>query len=403
MLNGEQGSLVKEAMEHLVKYGDALRAERFVRVSSVHISLAAPAALPQLVQSYEPYVKAGVAAYTTTHVAFFDVNRWSELGVSEEAAKIQDDFMDLCRKHGVNLTYTCAPYLVGSVPRIGENIAWMESSAQAYANSVLGARTNREGTYSALATMVTGRTPYCGMHLDKVRIGTHLIKVEVGLSDPYEYSALGYFAGEVAGLGVPVFDGVTGRPGLEELKSMSASLATSGGVALFHIPSVTPEATSVEEAFGWDSPRNVIYFGREDLEATCEFLSTSSEDKVDVVVLGCPHASLKEMEYIACRLEGRKVKEGLKLFVCTAAGIRDLAERMGYVGIIEAAGGMVIADTCPAIIASGGLIPTGIESGMTMATNSAKQAHYGSALLDVETLFGSTDHCLDSAVSGKWR
>ncbi|MFB0561991.1 MAG: aconitase X [Candidatus Lokiarchaeia archaeon] len=403
MLEGEQGSIVKEAMEHLVKYGDALRAERFVRVSSVHISLAAPAALPQLVQNYEPYVKAGVAAFTTTHVAFFDVNRWSELGVSEEAAKIQHNFMDLCRKHGVNMTYTCAPYLVGNVPRIGENIAWMESSAQAYANSVLGARTNREGTYSAIATMVAGCTPYCGMHVDEGRIGTHLIKVEVGLGSSYEYSALGYFAGEVSGLGVPVFDGIAGRPGLEELKSMSASLATSGGVALFHMPNVTPEASSVEEAFRWDSPGDVVYFGRADLKATCEFLSTSTEDKTDVVVLGCPHASLKEMEYMARRLEGKKVKEGVKLFVCTAAGIRDLAERMSYVGTIEAAGGMVLTDTCPSIIASGGLIPGGIERGMTMATNSAKQAHYGAALLEVETLFGSTDRCLDSAVSGKWR
>jgi len=183
------------------------------------------------------------------------------------------------------------------------------------------------------------------------------------------------------------------------LKAMSASLATSGGVALFHMPGVTPEAGSVDEAFGWGTPEDVVYFGREDLRATCEFLSTSSKDRVDVVVLGCPHASLKEMEYIARSLEGKKVKDGVKLLVCTATGIRDLAERMGYVGTIEAAGGLVIADTCPAVVASGGLVPKGIESGMTLATDSAKQAHYGAALLEVETLFGSTDQCLEAAVS----
>ncbi|MHA1363649.1 MAG: aconitase X [Candidatus Freyarchaeota archaeon] len=403
MLSGEQGTVVREAMEHLVKYGEALGAERFVRVSGVHVTLSAPAALPQLVESYKPHVTTGVRVYTTTHVAFFDVVRWRELGVSEEAAKIQGDFMNLCKGHGVNMTYTCAPYLVGNVPHIGEHVAWMESSAQVYANSVLGARTNREGTYSTLATMVTGRTPYWGMHTDEGRTGTHLVRVEVGLGSPYEYSALGYFAGEVAGLGVPVFEGVAGSPGLEELKAMSASLATSGGVALLHMPGVTPEARSVDEAFGWGTPEDVVYFGGEDLRAACEFLSTSSEDRVDVVVLGCPHASLKEMEYIARRLEGKKVKDGLKLLVCTAAGIRDLAERMGYVGTIEAAGGLVIADTCPAVVASGGLVPKGIERGMTLATDSAKQAHYGAALLEVETLFGSTDQCLEAAVSGKWR
>lgn len=403
MINGEYGLVIQSSMEYLVKYGEALGASRLIKISNVHITLATPPALPQFVSTYDPYVKEGPKVFTTTHVAFFDTVMWREHGVPEEAAKVHSDFMRLCSEHGVHLTYTCMPFLVGNIPRFGEHIVWMESAAQVYANAVLGARTNREGIYTALASMVTARTPYWGLHIDENRLGTHVIKVETHLRDHHDYATLGYFTGEIVGLDIPVFTGNIGSPGIVEFKNMGAALATSGGIAMFHIPGITPEARSLDEALGYDRPVDEIVFDDDELRNVHEKLSTASTDKVDVVMLGCPHMALPEIEYVARKLRGKKIKEDVKLFIAMPRGIKAVAERSGYIEMIEKAGGIIISDACPAIMASGGHIMKGIEEGMVYATDSAKQAHYASALMNVETLFGNTDQCIEAALTGRWR
>jgi predicted aconitase len=294
------------------------------------------------------------------------------------------------RTMGVSVSCSCTPYLTGNTPDLGEHIAWSESSAVAYANSVLGARTNREGGPSALAAAITGRTAAYGLHLDENRVAHLLVAVTCPLKSLSDFSALGYMVGRQAAGRLPYFrlDSVL-EPGLDELKALGAAMAASGAVALFHVEGVTPEARR-----GDLLADNAASITIDSLDDGYQALDGTTQD-IDLVWIGCPHASLSEIERTVEELDGRQAEA--RLWVTTSRDVLNSARIGGTAGRIEASGGHVVADAC---LIGAPLHEMGIRS---IATNSAKGAHYLRNHAGVQVRFGSLAQCVDAAVSGRWR
>jgi predicted aconitase len=315
-----------------------------------------------------------------------------------EMIELQESAEAFYGAHGVTVLATCTPYQVGNLPVRGEHCAWMESSAVVYANSVLGARTNCEGTASTGAASLTGKIPCWGNHLDGNRLGTHLVDVTTRVDSFADWGMLGYFAGGLAGEQRPVITGDLGRPALADLKHFGAAAATSGGVELYHIPGITPEAPDLAAAFGPGGVPAAAVYGPAQRRAVYDTLnSQGSRTEVDFVLLGCPHASVDQIWRTARALEGKRLADSTALWLMVPRALKDVADRSGYTATIERAGGKVLADSCPAMSR---VAPPGTR---VFATDSAKQAHYLPAILGIEAWFGTLEECVDAAVTGRWR
>jgi hypothetical protein len=299
--------------------------------------------------------------------------------------------MEAYKRVNAILSWSCIPYMAENIPLYGETVAFSESSATPYVNAVIGARTNREAAQSALAAGIIGKTPGYGLHFKENRKGTHLIKVEAVLKDEFDYTLLGYYVGKHVGYGIPVLTGISRRPNTEELINFCAMSNVSGAISMFHIPGFTIEASAVQEAFQGDVPKYKITVTDRELKQVYDELQSTS-GKVDFVMLGCPHYTLKQLEEVARLLNGKKIHEGMSFWVCTSATAKVLAERNGYVGAIESAGGHVVIDTCidePCWIAYKDKV------GMT---DSPKCAYYRRFK---EARVGRLRDCVEVAVKGK--
>jgi hypothetical protein len=289
---------------------------------------------------------------------------------------------------GVVTTCTCTPYLSGNLPHYGEHIAWAESSAVCYANSVIGARSNREGGPSALAAALTGFTPAYGMHLDENRRADVVVEVDVGeqAGGTAWFGALGKAVGERlqerGGRPVPYLRGIESAS-LEELKSFCASLATYGGAALFHMQGVTPEAGLV------DVPDELIRVAAGQVKAALDSMSGSTPGEVDFVSLGCPHLSIREIARIAELLDGRHVVK--EFWITTARPVKQIADRMGYTEIIEASGAKFAVDTCCVVAPIKGRFNA-------LATDSAKACYYAVGKNGFKTRILTFDEVVRAAV-----
>lgn len=360
MLSGEEGAAVQKAMQLLVAIGDVLGAERMVPIESAQIAGVSYGNIGDAGMEFlEDWADLGarVRVKSTLNPAGMDTKRWREMGVDEEYSRRQMRILRAFERMGVEMTCTCTPYFVGNRPRMGAHVAWSESSAVGFANSVLGARTNREGGPSALAAAITGRTPLYGLHLDRNRLPTAIIRVDARLKTTFDFSLLGYTVGRILGSGVPYFSGI-GNPDADRLKIMSAALAASGGIAIFYVGGKKLGRGQLER----------ICIDRRELEATRETLT--EEGDPDLVCIGCPHCSPQEMRDLVGALKGRKVKRGSGLWVWTSRGVYNQAVKKGYVRAIERAGGKVFADTCMVVC------PLEKSGYRHMVSNSCKAAHY---------------------------
>ena len=411
MLDGEQGEAVAAAMDLLVRYGEVLGAERLVDTDNVcganlfgsrhslvcgsptpdgafsEHSLDSPKVLPI------PPVK----AQSYQLIGPMDTKHWQVQGLPQAE---HDDIMaseQYNAEHGIHLLNTCTPYQVGNVPLKGEHCAWMESSAVVYVNSVLGARTNVEGRESTGAAMLTGKIPYWGLHLDEHRYGTDLVEVATPVVSNRDWGLLGYWIGEQVQERIPVLDGIEATPDLVKLKHFGAAAASSGGVEMYHVPGVTAEARTVDEAFGGRPPQRRLRYGPVERRAAYDQLNvTASDTSVDLVMIGCPHATLGQIRDVVRLLEGRRVHPDSELWVFTPRALRHVAEQNGYARALEDAGALLMSDTCPAI---GQFLPPGTR---VIATDSAKQVHYLPAIMNVQGWFGTLTECIDAAVTGTW-
>jgi predicted aconitase len=342
MYEGEEGIAVEKCMEILVALGDIYGAESLVPITSAQISGVSYKTIGDAGLEFlkELSKDAQVRVPSTLNPAGVDLEIWRELGFSEEFTIKQMAIVDTYQKMGVSTTCTCTPYLVGNVPTFGSHIAWSESSAVCYANSVLGARTNREGGPGALSAAICGRTADYGYHLDEGRQPNLYVELET-LVKGSDFGAVGYIVGNAVGGGTPYFK-FKKSPSTDELKWLGAALASSGAVALYHVENTTPESKWAKNIVETNKIEK-LSITRMDISETRSNLSTTSE-KPDLICVGCPHASLEEIRKVAETVEGRKLQN--MLWVCTSISVKAASDRMGYTKIIENAGGKMVCDTC---------------------------------------------------------
>ncbi|HVP41765.1 MAG TPA: aconitase X catalytic domain-containing protein [Candidatus Krumholzibacteriaceae bacterium] len=391
MLNGEFGQGNQRAIELLVAIGDAFDAEKMIPITRAH---AASSGQEGDLYFVELLARGGARCRVPTStnpvydIGFF--HRSHE--VLSDEAEVARRVMEAYKRVGAILSWSCVPYLAENIPLFGETVAFSESSATPYVNSVIGATTNREAAQSALAAGVVGKTPKYGLHIKENRKGTALIKVEATLKDSFDYTLLGQFVGKQIGYGIPVLTGITRRPSTEELINFCAMSNTTGAVSMFYIPGFTVEAQTVDEAFQGDAPKDRIIVTDVELKQTWEELQTASGE-IDFVMLGCPHYTLKQVAEAAKLLKRKKIHSGVSFWICTSATTKALAKRMGYVDTIEKTGGCVVVDTCidePC---------WGMYKDKVGMTDSPKCAYYR-RFKDV--VVARLEDCVEAAVRGKY-
>jgi predicted aconitase len=394
MLAGEHGRATQKAMEILAALGTIYDADKLIPVTSVQIAGVSYANLGEAGLDFLSEIAEGgglVRVLTTLNPAGMDFENWQVLGISAEFAENQKRVIDVFARMGVITTCSCTPYLFGNTPHYGEHIAWAESSAVCYANSVLGARTNREGGPSALAAALTGVTPAYGYHLDENREPTVKVEVEIPTSleteelGTHHFGALGKVIGnKLEGethKQVPTIAGIP-QASVEALKSFCASIATYGGVGLFHMQGITPEAAQMTP------PESVIAISWSEVLTEIDAMSDAVPEDVDFVSLGCPHLSIKEIARIAELLEGRQVKK--EFWITTARPTKQIADMMGYTRVIEASGAKFAADTCCVVAPIKGRFHA-------LATDSAKACYYAYGKNNFKTVFLPFDEVVRQA------
>ncbi len=357
-LDGEEGEVMERLFRLLVRLGDIYGADKMIPVGSVQVAGVSYKSIGDPGTEFLEDMAsndAKVKVLTYLNPAGMDLENWEKIGFPKDFAKNQLRIMKAFKSMGIVITSTCTPYLAGNLPRFREHIAWSESSAVSFSNSVIGARTNREGGPSALAAAICGRTPNYGLHLWEKRQPTIKIKVDAELEFASDFGALGYFVGKQVKNKIPYFTGFT-NANTDQLKALGAAMAASGAVALYHIEELTPEADLVEKE-GLEE----VNVSKKELDETYNKLNSGKDP--DVVILGCPHASLREISQLSDLLKGKKLKK--PVWICTSRVMKEAADRMGFTEIIEKAGGYIVADTCMVVspIEQMGYKTTGINSG----------------------------------------
>jgi predicted aconitase len=415
MLSGEQGAAVGKAMELLVRYAEALGAERFVETNNV--AGVPGSATPWLKNHYkedgadyravfsrfdldsdEVVDVPRMNAYSCHLQGGMDPELWAEQGMTPEA---HENFMSDEREtaaHGIQILKTCTPYIAGNVPVMGEHCAWMESSAVVFCNSVIGGRTNCEGRESTSAAMLAKRIPDWGFHRDDYRFGEHRVKVMMPVENVFDWGMLGYFVGDAVQDTIPVIEGPIARASLIRHKHFGAAAASSGGVEMYHMVGITPEASSLERAFGGAPKGETFVYDAAARRRVYEMLNAvGSSTDVDYVMLGCPHYSIEQIAHAAHLIEGRKVHANSALWVFTSRAVKATADANGYTKILKDAGALLMTDTCSAISQA---VPKGTK---VAALDSAKQVHYLPAMMGIEGWYGTTEDCIDAACTSKWK
>ena len=397
MLAGERGEACALAMRMVVAVGEGMRASRLLDISAAHIDgcvYYGEVCLDWALRFRS--LGARVRVPTTLNIGLLDLIHPGLTDVPEETARPARELMEAYVELGARPTFTCAPYqLAGSRPGLGEHVAWAESNAIVFANSVLGARTNRYGDFCDIACAVTGRAPAAGLHLTDHRRARVVLDVsslsDAVLASDVLYPVLGLVLGRVAGDRVAVIDGLP--PGVPEdrLKAIGAAAASTGAVAMFHAVGSTPEAPTLEEALQGEPPDEVVEVTPSDLRAARDLVQTARPGAaLDGVCVGTPHASADELRRMVAALDGGRVR--VPVWVNTA---RDILAATGVEDELRAAGVEIVVDTCtytaPVVSAVRG----------TVMTSSGKWAYYAPANLGVDVAFGSLEECMRSALAGR--
>jgi len=405
MLEGKHGLGARKAMEILIAYGECYNAEKMIPITSVHMAGNFPVLMDEGIEWLEDFAQDGtkVSVFTTKNPEMFEFGQAEELKVPAIYQERQRRIDKVLRSLGVTLTYSCHHYLVGNVPRFGDHIAWASSGSQVYANSVIGARSNRDGDHVALAAAVTGVIPEWGLHLTENRRAELLVDVvqlDLQNYDPVDYKALGWAMGKIVGTKIPVFVNLPAHAPIESVKGLLYTLTVTGATGLVHLVGITPESPTVEAAFGRKPPSSAdITVVQEDVDKAYSEISSSSDEKIDLVIFGCPQCSIQEVQEIAQLLDGKKLHPETQLWICTSRWVKTLCERMGLLEMIRSSGARIVADIGAADGPHLYLREQGIR---VIALNSARGCYYAHGLFGMETWFGSTHTCVQAAISGRW-
>jgi predicted aconitase len=400
MAKGECGEAVMFSMKILVAVGEACGADRLVEVSRCHVMTSmAPDIQHARIDLLEKFASAGgkYIVPTTVDPASLDLEHWREFKTPSDYYRSAMKLLQLNRRLGAIPNYSCIPYEQGLAPSFGEMVSFTESSYVAFANSVIGARANREPQGIAVSAGITGKAPLYGLRLKENRHGDVHVKLK-GLDsssfDDSDYAVLGYHLGANLGHEIPVIDGIKPGMTIDQLKVLGASVACKGSVAMYHIVGISPEARSRQEAFGGEKPKDVLEVDANALKRTREEISTVSGGKIDAVLVGCPHYSVFQIGKLAHQLEGKKVSTNVKFFLYTCQEAKALGEQMGYIKTIEKAGAHVSVGTCMT------LSPMKYWGFKTIMTDSPKCAYTCPVDIGANVIFGTIDQCVRAAVRG---
>ena len=390
ILAGGEGEAKQIAMEILTNIGEAMEADSFVQVSSVQamahfgsLHIAGRDWLEKLA-----CMGGKCCVPTTQDPASIPFKHWQEMGYDSEYAENQYRLEAAIMKLGEMPKWSCTPYYQGSVPRAGQNIAWAESSAVSFANSVLGARTNRTPAGLAVCAALTGKMPRYGLYLSENRKATIKINVEAAGLTSLDYNTIGIITGKIAGAKIPAIYGLPQFTTNDQLKYLGASAASSGQVALYHADGITPEALFTD-VFDGKAPEEEFVITRKDLDDEAERMSAPGEWQPQLAVVGCPHYSSEEVIRLAEILGDRKVSEGKAFWVFTTAETESLAERMGIKQKLEDAGVRIMAQTC--------LVISPLVGGYKkLITDSGKFASYLPSEHNIDIRYAETEKCVEA-------
>ena len=400
MLHGDHAAATKMAMSIVVRMAEVSNATELIDITGAHIDSTVYIGDAGL-EFAERLASLGakVSVPTTLNVSGLDEYHWQEWAVPSEWARQAHRQMLAYQSMGTIPTWTCAPYQTETRPSFGQQIAWGESNAIVFANSVLGARTERYPDLFDICCAITGRAPNIGLHRTENRAGELLLDVKgiletVQLRDDF-YPILGQLIGKISLNRIPVIEGICIIPSEDQLKALGAAAATSGAVALFHMIGITPEALTRKAAFQGNDPEETIIVTMDMLRESRRELTHTDTGELDIVVLGSPHFSLAEFKQLARLVNSKRKNKDTKFLVTSSRAVTQLAKQAGFLDPIEEFGAQFTVDTC---ILTTPMLPAEMKY---LMTNSAKFAYYTPGLLDKKITFGSLKDCVDSAIEGK--
>ena len=398
-LDGRHGKAAQVAMGIIVRMAELQGARELLDITQAHIDgciYTGPASLrfaQQLVQW-----GANVRVPTTLNSISVDKRRWRELGIDsalgEPASQLGDAYLNM----GATLSFTCAPYLLDSAPKAGEQIVWAESNAVVYANSVIGAYTLKYPDYLDICIALTGRAPLTGCHLAEQRHARVRIELPplTDLDDSF-YPLLGYHVGLLSRSEIPLVCGLEkARPSLDDLKAFGAAFATTSAAPMFHIAGVTPEASTAELAFGGHAPTQTLHITHAQLLSSWRELDSAPEPQVDLISLGNPHFSASEFAALARLCRGKKRHPDVPMVITCGRDVLEKARRAGDIAVLETFGAQFVTDTCWCMLGE----PVVPVAARTLMTNSGKYAHYAPGLVGRKVHFASLAECVATACSG---
>ena len=389
ILNRESGEAAATAMRLLVTMGEIFNADKLIPIKSAQISGISYKTIGDAgLEFIQDFSRKGAktSVYASINPAGMDLDNWKEIGIPEDFAINQKKIISALNEMGIESTCTCTPYLLERIPKYGEHLAWAESSAVIYANSVIGAMTNREGGPIALASAIIGKTPSHGFHIKENRKPKISINVQDELKNELDFSLLGFYIGKNVSGEIPLINLQTHFINNIFLKALGAAMATSGGQAIYHVKDITPEFKD----FKHDKLKEKMAVTYHDLIKTKE--SLSQELDPDIIFIGCPHCSIEELKEISEISKGIKFVN--KLYICTSRYIWKIAKSKGYIDEIEKAGGRVLKDTCMVVTP---LERMGINQVMT---NSSKAANYLPTLCKSKVCLRDLKGCINYAIDG---
>lgn len=385
MLEGCEGTARQMAMRVIVRMAELAGASRLINIESAHIDACG-------------YPGNGVISLVERLAEHGGIVKVPTSLNAVAKASLTERLLHALIRMGAEPTLTCAPYLLKDTPKYGEQIAWGESNAVVYANSVIGARTNRYGDGMDICAALTGRVPYTGLHLAENRKGTILVRLPNITLNPLLYAVLGYAIGARVSRGVPIIEGIQRRPTNDELKAFGAAIASSGSIALFHIIGVTPEVPNKEEVLA-NSNLPVWHMTLAEIEQAYLELTEQQHGPIDAVILGSPHLSLNELSELTSYTKGLHCHKRVQVLITTSRYIYQQAEKMGMIAELERFGATCLTDTCPCFID----VPIIKSNVQVILTSSAKYAHYGPGLLNKNVILTSLKECIVSSTTGRFR
>lgn len=399
LLHGEHGPAAQLAMSIMTRMVGIYGTNSLLDITAAHIDSSLYMGDATL-EFAERLANSGakVKVPSTLNVSGVDEHHWQEWSTPPDHARKAHRQMMAYQNMGCIPTWTCAPYQTEHRPRFGQQIAWGESNAIAFANTVIGARTERYPDLLDICAAITGRVPAAGLHLEENRAGQFVIRIDkIPLKlqeDDSFYPVLGHWIGKISGDQIPIVEGIKINPTEDQLKSFCAAMASSSALGLCHIVGVTPEAATLKEACQGKFLQRSVELDMSQLREARDELTTTKTDQLDMVVLGSPHFSFAEFKKLVPLITNKRCHSKVQFLVTTSRTMKELADRANFLTPLQEFGGKITVDTC---IITTPMLPPAIK---TLMTNSAKYAFYTPSLLNKQIAFGSTEDCVHSAISG---